>query len=44
MLVPAQTFVARFLDTFEEYPPRMRAASFSIDQVMEKMQSSGQSN
>jgi arylsulfatase len=26
--------------SFKEYPPRMRAASFSIDQVMEKMKSS----
>ena len=34
----------RFLATFKEYPPRMRAASFSIDQVMEKMKESGQSH
>jgi arylsulfatase len=37
MAVPAQAIVARFLTSFQEYPPRMRAASFSIDQVMEKM-------
>ncbi|WP_171235039.1 arylsulfatase [Ruegeria sp. HKCCA6837] len=36
-LVPAQQFVARFLATFEEFPPRQRPASFSIDQVMEQM-------
>ena len=42
LLVPAQTFVAEFLGTFNEYPPRMKAASFSIDQVMEKMQSPGE--
>ncbi|MHC4939242.1 MAG: arylsulfatase [Planctomycetota bacterium] len=37
LLVPAQAYVAKFLQTFKEYPPRMKAASFSIDQVMEKM-------
>jgi len=25
-------------NTFKEYPPRQRAASFSLDQVMEKLQ------
>jgi len=40
MLVPAQQYVGKFLQTFAEYPPRMRAASFSIDQVMEKMKQS----
>jgi hypothetical protein len=39
LLVPAQAFVANFLATFKEYPPRMKAASFSLDQVMEKMNS-----
>jgi arylsulfatase A-like enzyme len=37
LLVPAQTFVAKFLATFKEYPPRMKAASFSLDRVMEKI-------
>ena len=36
-LVPAQGFVARFLATFREFPPRQRPASFTIDQVMESM-------
>ena len=44
LLVPAQVYVGKFLESFEEYPPRMKAASFSIDQVMEKMKNSGQSN
>jgi len=39
MLVPAQTVVAQFLSTFKDYPPRQKAASFSIDQVMEKLTS-----
>jgi arylsulfatase A-like enzyme len=42
LLVPAQTYVAQFLETFKAFPPRMRAASFSIDQVLAKMrQASG---
>ena len=35
--VPAQDFVARFLMTFREYPQRQKAASFNLDEVMEKM-------
>jgi arylsulfatase len=35
LLVPAQTYVGRFLKTFQEFPPRQKAASFSLDQVME---------
>ena len=41
MLVPAQAIVGEFLATFEEFPPRQKAASFSVDQVMEKLQTSG---
>ena len=37
LLVPAQAYVGKFLQTFQEYPPRMKAASFSLDQVMEQM-------
>jgi arylsulfatase len=41
LLVPAQAFVAKFLETFKEYPPRQKAASFSLDRVMEKMSQGG---
>ena len=42
LLVPAQVYVGKFLATFKEFPPRQKPASFSIDQVMEKMlESSG---
>ena len=41
LLVPAQAYVAQFLGSFKEFPPRQKAASFSLDQVMEKMQSGG---
>lgn len=33
LLVPAQRVVGEFLETFKEFPPRQKAASFSIDQV-----------
>lgn len=39
LLVPAQQYVKRFFETFKEFPPRQKAASFSIDQVLETMQS-----
>lgn len=38
LLVPAQQYVARFLETFKEFPPRQKAASFTIDQISESMQ------
>jgi arylsulfatase len=40
-LVPAQEYVGNFLKTFQEFPPRQKPASFSIDQVMEKMLTAG---
>lgn len=38
LLLPAQKFVAQFLETFKEYPPRQKAASFTIDQALEALQ------
>lgn len=37
LLVPAQSMVGDFLGTFKEFPPRQKAASFSVDQVFEKL-------
>lgn len=37
LLIPAQDFVAGFLSTFQEYPPRMKSASFSLDEVLEQL-------
>jgi arylsulfatase len=34
--VPAQALVSKWLESFKEFPPRAKPASFSIDQVMEK--------
>ena len=41
LLVPAQAFVGKFLNTFKDYPPRQKPASFSLDKVLEKLQSGG---
>jgi arylsulfatase len=41
LLVPAQAYVGNFLETFQEYPPRQKPASFSLDQVMEKLSAPG---
>ncbi len=43
-LVPAQAFVAQWLQSFKEFPPRQKPASFSIDQVMQKLQEAGSGN
>jgi arylsulfatase len=38
LVLAAQTVVGQFLATFGEFPPRQKAASFTIDQAMERMQ------
>jgi arylsulfatase len=38
LAVPAQQLVGQFLQTFLEYPPRMKAASFTIDQVQARLE------
>jgi arylsulfatase len=40
-LVPAQAFVADWLQSFREFPPRQKAATFGIDQVMDKLTTAG---
>jgi arylsulfatase len=37
LLVPAQQYVGQFLQTFKEYPPRQKAASFNLDEVLKKI-------
>jgi arylsulfatase len=37
ILFAASTITDQFLQTFKEFPPSQRAASFTIDQAMEKM-------
>lgn len=41
LLVPAQEYVGGFLATFKEFPPSQKVGSFSLDQVMESLQSGG---
>jgi arylsulfatase len=41
LLVPAQQYVGQFLATFKEYPPRQKAATFNMDEVLHKLQESG---
>jgi arylsulfatase len=41
LIVPAQAYVGKFLETFKDFPPRQKAASFSVDQVMDRLRSSG---
>ncbi|HKX45256.1 MAG TPA: arylsulfatase [Planctomycetota bacterium] len=41
LLVPAQAYVGRFLESFAKYPPRQKAASFNLDDVMRKLQEGG---
>ena len=38
LLVPAHAYVAQWLSSFKEFPPGQAPASFSIDQVMQKLQ------
>jgi arylsulfatase len=40
LIFAASAIVSEFLETFAEFPPRQEAASFTIDQAMEKMQDS----
>jgi arylsulfatase len=37
MLYGAQAIVGNFLQTFKEFPPRQKAASFTVDQAMQKL-------
>jgi arylsulfatase len=37
-MVPAQNYVANFLATFKEYPPRQKAGSFSLEKVLDQLQ------
>ena len=41
MLVPAQAYVAQHLQTYVEFPPRQKPGSFSLDQVLAKLQEAG---
>jgi arylsulfatase A-like enzyme len=38
LVLTASALVAQFLETFKEFPPRQKAASFTIDQAMAKLE------
>jgi arylsulfatase A-like enzyme len=40
LVLAASAVVTQFLQTFEDFPPRQKAPSFSIDQVVEKLEAS----
>jgi hypothetical protein len=35
--MPAQVCVSRWLESFQDYPPRQKPGSFSLDQVMDQL-------
>jgi arylsulfatase A-like enzyme len=37
LLVPAQDYVGQFLLTFREFPQRQKAATFNMDEILEKL-------
>ena len=34
----AQAFVAQWISSFRDFPPRQKPASFSIDEIMKKLE------
>jgi arylsulfatase A-like enzyme len=42
VLAPAAAYVGQWLQSFKEFPPRMKPGSFSLDRVMEAATASGQ--
>jgi len=38
VLVPAQVFVGKWISSFKDFPPRQKSASFSVDDVMKKLE------
>jgi arylsulfatase len=37
MIAPATAYVAQWLQSFKDYPPRQKPGSFNLDRVMESM-------
>jgi len=42
VLVPAQQYVGKFLETFKEFPPSQKPGSFGIDEALESLQRGAQ--
>lgn len=41
LILAAQGYVANFVETFKEFPPRQKADSFNLDAVLRKLQEAG---
>ena len=41
VLVPAQEYIGKYIATFKEFPPSQKVGSFSLDQVLQKLQEAG---
>jgi arylsulfatase len=44
VLVPAKSLVGQFLVSFQQFPPRQRPGSFTVEQAMEKLRNPPSSN
>jgi arylsulfatase len=42
VFVPAQAIVAKFMETFKEFPPRQKPASFSVGDALAQLQTATQ--
>ena len=40
-MVPAQTFVGEYIETFKEFPPRQKPSKFNVDDALSAMKSAG---
>lgn len=41
MFVPAQAVVAKYIESFKDFPPRTKPATFTVSDVMEKLSTAG---
>jgi arylsulfatase len=39
LIVPTQAVIGKWLESFKEFPPRQKPASFNLDDVMSKLYS-----
>lgn len=44
LIAPAGSYVARWLQSFKDFPPRQKPGSFNLEKVMEAVTSGGKSN
>jgi arylsulfatase len=42
VIAPATAYVAKWLQSFKEFPPRQKPGSFNLDRVMEQVTSMSQ--